>query len=394
MSTQTVRRTPAQVAQALQDWLKVVGTAWPPAMVAAKEGAPCTGMVTAPGAIPDAATAAFCRQRIAALAEPAVLAAKLRHDLGDPLQSAWRPLGHVLAVVTEEDHLGVIATMVAAALTGNRLTLKARHNLAALLSLREALGWGEAECRIDDWPSQTQDDAHLLQGVQGIVLAGSEALIRHYRSAARPGVRLIEYGPRISAALLTHWPASAEAQARCVAALVHDTGLFMQGVCSAPQWVLVPDADAAQQLFDALAARLDAMPPLPEADRLMNWRVAQEMTLEQRLGAPSQVAWCAQSGWGVSLTDWDMAWRWPRGFRVLVGGLERLEGLAPALQTLGVWPDAANVRPHSSAFHCCTLGRMHERPLLAPHDGQWELAQWVNFVSSDAAVALAEGGAP
>jgi len=61
---------------------------------------------------------------------------------------------------------------------------------------------------------------------------------------------------------------------------------------------------------------------------------------------------------------------------------------------LGVWPDAANVRPHSSAFHCCTLGRMHERPLLAPHDGQWELAQWVNFVSSDAAVALAEGGAP
>lgn len=394
MNTPQVRRSPAQVAQALQDWLTTVGAAWPPATGVAPDTAPDTVGGAGSGVAPDAATAAFCRQRIVALADPSVLAAKLRNDLGDPAQRAWRPLGHVLAVVTEEDHLGVIAAMVAAALTGNRLTLKARHNLAALHGLREALGWGEAECRIADWPSHAQDDAQLLQGVQGIVLAGGEALIRHYRSVARPGVRLIEYGPRLSAALLTHWPASMDGQARCVAALVRDTALFRQAVCSAPQWVVVPDADAARQLFDALAAQLDAMPPLPEADRLMNWRVAQEMTLAQRLGAQAQAAWSVQSGWAVSLTGWDMAWRLPRGFRVLVGGLDRLAGLEPALQTLGVWPDAASVRPHSTAFHCCTLGRMHERPLLAPHDGQWELAQWVNFVSADAASGPAEGGAP
>lgn len=366
-----VLRTPAQVAQGLRAWLNDLGSAWPP--------------------IPDAHTAAFCRRRVSALADEAVLQAKLHGDLGGASARAWRPLGHVLAVVTEEDHLGVVAAMVAAALTGNSLTLKARRHLTVLHQLRDALGWTDAQCRIADWDSLGQDDESLLKGAQGVLLAGGEALIRHYRRVTHPGVRLIEYGPRSSAALVQSWPADPHEQSTLVSALVHDTVLFGQAVCSSPQWVLVPDVAVAQALLQALQPQLDALPPLAEGERLLQWRTVQELTLMQGLNAGIQVAWSAHSGWAAAITELADADRLPRGFRLIVGDMACLTQQDNMPQTLGVWPDAASVRADAHAFHCCTLGRMHERPLLAPHDGQFELAQWVNFVSHDLMVATSEG---
>lgn len=358
-------RTSAQVAQGLRTWLHDMGSAWPPAF--------------------DAHTAAFCRHRVSALADEAVLQAKLEGDLGTSSTRSWRPLGHVLAVVTEQDHLGVVAAMVAAALTGNRLTLKARHHLKVLHQLRDALGWTEAQCRIADWDSEGQDDEALLRDVQGVLMAGGESLIRHYRRVARPGVRLIEYGPRSSAALVPCWPTDPHEQSALVSALVHDTVLFGQAVCSSPQWVMVPDKAVAQALLQALQARLDDLPPLGERERLLQWRTVQELNLMQGLNADIQVAWSAHSGWAAAIMDVADAGRLPRGFRLIVGDMACLVQQDNMLQTLGVWPDAGALGAEVHAFHCSTLGRMHERPLLAPHDGQFELAQWVYFVSQEPA---------
>lgn len=351
-------RSPAEVARALRAWLGRLPADWPPA---------------------DPATTAFCRRRLAMLANEAALSAKLASDLGE---RPWRPLGHVLAVASENDHMGVVAALVAAALTGNRLTLKCRAGLAALLALRDALGWDESACRIADWDSQEQNDGELLAGIDGIVLAGSEALIRHYRQAAAPRVRLIEYGPQMSAACIAAWPATAAEQAACVDALVRDTTLFLQNVCSSPQFVLVPDEAAARDLFAALAARLASLPVLPEEIRLQQASKAQELRLLARLGGAVDVAFDATTGWAVTRSPADPADWLARGFRLIVGGPETLRDAFPPLQNLGVWPSPA-ARLAEAALHCCRLGRMHERPLTAPHDGHWELAQWVRFVSCD-----------
>jgi hypothetical protein len=328
---------------------------------------------------------------VAALARSEVLQAKLSQELGDH-DLAWQPLGHVLAVVTEGDHLGVVAAMVAAALTGNRLTLKARHHLGSLQALRDALGWTPEQCRIADWDSAGQDDGAWLAGVDGVVLAGSEALIRHYRQVVRPGVRLIEYGPRLSAALLCTWPEDTAEQARCVDALVRDTVLFAQGVCSSPQGVWVPDQAAARALHEALASRLDALPPLPEATRLAQWPEVQALALRHRLTGGAPVAWSAQTGWTSAILEPEDASPTWRGFRIRVGGWVALNRLPAMPQTLGLWPAAAARPAQARAFHSCAWGRMHERPLLAPHDGQWELTQWVHRLSHDASPShLGEG---
>ncbi|RIX48272.1 MAG: hypothetical protein D3M94_05110 [Rhodocyclales bacterium GT-UBC] len=354
------RRSPAEVASALRLCLQGWQDDWP---------------------VADVATAEFCRQRVRMLADEKVLTAKMNADLGD---RSWRPLGHVLAVISENDHLGVIAALVAAALTGNRLTLKSRSSQPALLALRDALGWNDDACRIADWDSLSQRDDELLTAVDAVLMAGSADLIRHYRQVAAPGVRLIEYGPQMSGAGIAEWPASAALQNACIDALIRDTCLFMQNVCSSPQFVLVPDDDTAKAVFAALVARLANLPSLPEEIRLRQLLKARELALLARLGEAVKLEVNAETGWGVSISAMDTANWLPRGFRLIVAGSAML---APILQTFGIWPasDAVSAEfpDDVPVYHRCRLGRMHERPLTAPHDGQWELAQWVRFISCD-----------
>ena len=358
-----LRCSPHEVARALQNWLARLPTDWPPA---------------------DPETTHFCRQRLDAFADEAVLTAKLTSDLGN---RPWRPLGHVLAVISENDHLGVVAALVAAALTGNRLTLKSRTGRAALESLRNALAWDETACRIADWDSRAQNDDAVLDGVDAIVAAGSASLIHHYRRTAVPSVRLIEYGPQMSAAYVAVWPDSATEQTACVDALVRDTTLFLQNVCSSPQFVLVPDKAIARALFSALAARLSTLPPLPEEIRLQQSIKAQELRMLARLekaGEADELAIDTDTGWAVAYAPADSSLWMPRGFRLVIGNVGNIDTLRknfPPLQTLGIWPSPGNRPEEETALHCCRLGRMHERPATAPHDGQLELAQWVRFVS-------------
>ena len=364
-----LKRTPGQIAHSLHHWLDEQENDWP--------------------AMTEPLTADFCRRRVASL-DAQALQAKLVADLGTPGLRAWQPLGHVLAIVTEEDHLGVVATMVAAALTGNKLTIKARRHLSALHRLRDALGWTEEQCRIADWASTGQDDAALLKGVHGVLLAGGADLIRHYRSVTPPGVRLIEYGPRTSAALVQGWPQDESGQTALVSGLVNDTVMFAQSVCSSPQWVCVPDDATAEALFNALTSRLDALPPLSGNARLTQWRAVQELTLMQRLEPGIRLAWSARSGWAAIAASPAHALSLPKGFRVITAADASRGEPEAMLQTLGVWPYSMLAESGPSAFHRCPLGHMHERALVAPHDGEFELAKWVHFVS----VAPAKANTP
>jgi hypothetical protein len=357
------QRSPTEVAHALQHWQQQLPHDWPPA---------------------DALTQTFCRTRLTTLGQAPLLQAKLHADVG---HGDWRPLGRVLALVSENDHLGMVAAVVAAALTGNQITIKTQQPLGILEALRKALDWTPDDCRLLRWHSPTQDDAQVLAGIDAVLMAGSEALIRHYRRVADASVRLIEYGPRLSAAWVQSWPAQAGAQADCVRALLHDTAVFAQNVCSSPQLVLVPDQATGLAVWEALAAELSTLAPLPEALRLAQLGACQTLRLAARLNPDIRLACDTNTGWAVSLTPWDSVWTLTRGLRLVVGDLAALDRHCPGLQTLGVWPDAAYARWHSRAFHCCALGRMHQRTLLAPHDGQRELVQWVQLLSCEPAPA-------
>lgn len=336
----------------------------------------------------DPATAAFCRRKLRELAAPGLLAQKLARELPGP----WEPLGRVLLVIAEHDVLGTVAGAIAARATGNRLRVKARTTRPLLAGLARALELGPDACELLDWDGRAQDDRAVLDGIDGVLLAGGDELIRRYRAAAPPGVRLIEYGPKLGAAAIGGAIADPAELDALAAALAHDVTLFGQGVCSSPQVIFVDDERTA----GALRARLLAapLPPLPEADRLLQLVRSQELALLARLGEPIEVELEPRSGWGVTIAPRapsparDPAHRLPKGFAFVAGPLdEELAAFAranrPRLQTLGTWGRVPEV-PGAGFTHRCPIGRMHERSPLAPHDGFLELAALARLTSREA----------
>lgn len=317
----------------------------------------------------DARTLAFCRARLAELA--AALPGKLASELGG---RAHRPLGRVLIVVAEHDVMGTLAAVVAAHATGNRVRVKARTTRSLLVALATALAIDD--CEILDWDSRAQDDAAVLDGIDGVLLAGGDELIRHYRRVTPPGVRLVELGPKVSCAAIGADAGDLEPLAD---ALVADVTLFGQGVCSSPQWILADDA----AIVPFLCARLAQCTALPAETRLLQHARGEALRLRARLGEAIAVHLDATTGWGVTVSR-TLDDRLPKGFAVVLGVADRLAELAHRhrreLQTLGI---AGEVPPAAGFTHVCPIGRMHQRSPLAPHDGFFELASLVTFTSRE-----------
>jgi hypothetical protein len=317
----------------------------------------------------DARTLAFCRARLAECA--AALPAKFASEIG---QRAHRPLGRVLIVVAEHDVLGTLAALIGAHATGNRVRVKARSTRPLLFAFAEALAVDD--CEILDWDSSVQDDAAVLDGVDGVLLAGGAELLRHYRRVTPPGVRLIELGPKLSCAAIG---ADAGDLDRLADALVADVTLFQQGVCSSPQWILADD----EAIVPYLRARLARCPVLASDARLLHHTRGEALRLRARLGESIAVHLDATTGWGVTVAR-SLDDRLPRGFAVVLGVADSLAELARRhrreLQTLGI---AGRVPPAAGFTHVCPIGRMHERSPLAPHDGLFELASLVTFISRE-----------
>ncbi len=324
----------------------------------------------------DPATDAFCRERLQAFQDLPLLRRTLREAFG---KHTWRPLGMLLLVISESDPLGTLSGFLGAFLTGNRMRLKARRSLTLLQHLKDALSLPDEACTILDWESAGQDDRALLRGVDGVVLAGGEDLIRHYRRVTPASVRLIEFGPKLSALVLD--PAGEEAFP--LDTLVAETTLFLQEVCSSPRFILLPDPTKGQRLLEALRPRLSLAPTLPLEQRLAQFAKARELALRQSVAVHDP-----HSGWGITLTPCLAPDLWlPKGFQIITGplrlSLDRAAALWPGrLQTVGYW--GREPTPDLSPFtRICPLGVMHCRPLSASHDGFFPLPALVSFVSRE-----------
>lgn len=332
---------------------------------------------------PDPATDRFCCDYLARLCQGNELREKCCNELGN---GVWRPLGRVLLVASEKDALGTSLGFMACFLTGNAMRIKARRSGPLLRALREALDLDEQSCEILDWESTGQDDATLLSGVQGMVLAGGESLIRHYRGVAPTSVRLVEFGPKLSAIAVGEL-AEREIPA-LVTGIIHETCLFLQDVCSAPRFILVERHEQAERIFQALTEQLPGLPPLPEAIRLAQRGKAAARELMQRAagGTASNFAFNAETGWAGTLDREFSPERWmPKGFTLISGAVDQhivqAGTLWPgALQTLG-YAGNWRPRPETPFSRVCPVGAMHCRPLTAPHDGCFELAALVVFLS-------------
>lgn len=349
----------------------------------------------------DASTNLFCRSWLEKLtARPDLLEAKISGELGS---KCWRPMGRVLVVVSERDVLGTALALFGGYLTGNRLRIKARATASLLAELAAAIGINADECEVLDWDSKDQDDAKLLEDVQTVVLAGSERLIAHYRKITPPQIRLVEFGPKLSVAAIGKTAVEKDLEG-IAGALISDVCLFLQEVCSSPRFILVEDDATAASLYTLLEKKLPLLPKLSEDIRLKQALLARQRgTLNNLFKSKAKTSFCAESGWAVTLDREFTPESWLyKGFTIISGSIQQHLAIAAerwpgALQTLGlagfnygsaenreggcVFSDIPEYMPDAGFTRICPLGKMHERPVTAPHDGFFELSSLVRFMS-------------
>jgi hypothetical protein len=323
----------------------------------------------------DPATADVCLSSLRRVCDDDLLVKKVESELG---AAPWAPLGRVLVVVSENDVLGTAFALLGALVTGNQVRVKARHTRDLVESLVAALG---AAVEVDDWQGHAQDDDALLADIDAVLVAGGDEVIRRYRRAAPAHVRLIEWGPAVSAAAVG---ADADPADRAMLdRLVADVTLFGQRVCSSPQLIAV-DPGVAGPLFARIRDRLAELPRLSDDERLAQHARACQLELLGRLDGRVRVALERRTGWGVTTSaSIEPALRLHRGFALVVGPVSSTLGdLARRhrrrLQTLGTWGAPP---PRAGFTRVCPIGAMHARSPLEPHDGVFELTRLVDFLS-------------
>ncbi|MGD9787887.1 MAG: acyl-CoA reductase [Sulfuricellaceae bacterium] len=225
-------------------------------------------LLSSPDARPDEANATL--DSIAAFLDREVLEHKLRRELGgtDPFTprrigyddhrfEAWCPLGLLVHVapgnVSSVAPLSVVEGLLAGNInflkTSTNATLFPQRLLAALLDHDPG---GELAPFVYAARLSSREPEKLRQlfaAADGISAWGGETAIAAVRSMAPPGVRVVEWGHKISFAYLAAEKLHDEAS---LAAVARDVCKIEQQACSSPQCLYI-EAESREQLFDFAA---------------------------------------------------------------------------------------------------------------------------------------------
>lgn len=330
----------------------------------------------------DENTQQFCLSRLERLTENQLLEQKIHRELGGKY---WHAPKRLLIIVSEKDPLGTLEALCAAYLIGSKIRLKARLSINYLQQVKRILSLDDEECEIIDWQSHLQNDQQILSGVDTVLLAGGEALIQHYRQITPPHIKLVELGPKISGMAIIG------KQLPAIELILYDIALFHQQVCSSPRFILLDNPLAAEALYHQLITTLGHLPILSDNLRLQGISQFREHRFTYSLSTPDKPSvYSEKTGWGVTYQTEFAPQAWlTQGFQLVVASIEdslkQAQTLWPGrLQTLGYFGDLDSLSLQQYSFtRYCPIGRMHQRPIHAPHDGFFMLSALVNFISKE-----------
>lgn len=372
----------------------------------------------------------FSPQMVAAELEaiPAVLSrpaleTKLRAELGDlDALDAWRkgpsgagltrafPRGVVLHVSSGNVSVGGSLSAVEGLLTKNVNLIKAASDdpyfpilFAESLKEHDPTGVIGESLAVLAWSGRTSNLHKVFQAdCDAIVIWGGEEVVHEYRRDLPLRCRLIEYGPRISLAVVGQEVLADPAKA--AKALAADVGLWDQSACSSAQVVYVEDASgdgaAVDAFVEALAGALEAfqteypMGPLGLPEKAEITKEREMAKAEMAMGQARLVVPERGQHWTI-VVESDPTFKVSPLFRTVY--VKRVADLAdvpaliapygPLLQTcgLGVAPararDLAERLARAGILRCTALGEMTGGFPGEPHDGVYALAELVRWVS-------------
>ena len=321
-------------------------------------------------------------------------------QLGSPRALRAEPLGVVLHVVSGNVFFGPCESLLAGLLTRNVNLVKRPGGSADFLSwffrsLEQAAPRLAAITALLDWHGGSEDiESHLGREVDGIIVAGDMETIAGYRRLASPLTALVEFGPRVSLAVVSR----AALDVVDVAGLARDVALWDQLACTAAQCVYVQGENGAMHLAERLAAALQELArTLPEGEAGLDERIeiarfrdtarfAEAMGTARVFGGSGELASVVFEKDPVFAPSPLRRSVRVKPYEELANLTATLKPLRGILQTVGLAVSALERdRYHEflsamGARRFCSIGAMNEPAPESVHDGTMELQRLTRWV--------------
>ncbi|HAZ09392.1 MAG TPA: hypothetical protein DCZ01_12940 [Elusimicrobia bacterium] len=361
---------------------------------------------------------------IPALLDRRALAARLRAELGraDALER-WSiepaadfavraaPLGAVLTVAAGNIFLGCIDSVLMGLLTNNVVLLKTsaadrEFPLLFAESLRAADPEGSVArtLAVVSWKSgDAAVEGVFKASLQGIAVWGAEEALRAYRKDLGLGCRLLEFGPKLSFAVvsrrgLKRWGTREAARRAAV-----DIARWDQAACASPQALFIQGPE--RPFLAALASELQKISrllpkgPIRPEEAVVSLEARHRALAAELLGQGEILASPRGQDWTVAFRKRPGLRTSPLGRFIQISPYRDLEQLAalvsPAsahLQSAGLLVAPAQTGDYARTLsllgvtRCAELGGMLSAEAGEPHDGRRPLAELVRWVSAPQSV--------
>lgn len=321
---------------------------------------------------------------------------------------SWQPLGLMLHVLAGNVFLGGPGSWLEGVITKNANILKMSSGEKIFLPLFirslqavDVDGVVSKSVALIDFPSSEDKVIQTLKSaVDGIVVWGGEQAVKAYRKDLSLHTRLIAFGPKLSFSLITQKGITEDSLNSIAEALANDISIWDQNACTAPQLVYVQNKEIIPKLTEAigmaLAEKSKTLPAGPAdlntaveirkmrtvaeiaSGRGLSYLAASEKNLDYTVVVDNQTAITPSPlHRTIRLIPID-------DLQVVYSEMENLKGL---LQTVGV---AADLNEQMEIHHqlarmgatrIVDLGSMAGGEIDDPHDGQYDLAQFVHIIT-------------
>jgi|GEM_PF-1223624 len=320
---------------------------------------------------------------------------------------AWQPLGSLLHVISGNVFLVGAGSLIEGLITGNvsifKMSSDERLFLPALLrSLQECDMDGvlsRSVAAVDFPSSNTEIISEFKNRVDGIVVWGGEEAVKGYRTDLPARTRLILFGPKLSIAVVTEAGLRERDLPALADALAQEICIWDQNACTAPQVCFVQGEEFAIKLAEGLRAPLEEftkkLPPgkpgIETAVEIRKLRTVFEIAEARKEGR------LLESTMGVDWTvivDRDQTIESSplhrtlrivpfNDFTEVVKAMEPFRGY---IQTVGLCAGAGETScliaklAECGAIRITDIGQMAGGEIDDPHDGSYDLPQYVNIV--------------
>ncbi|MBI4860219.1 MAG: AMP-binding protein [Candidatus Riflebacteria bacterium] len=333
------------------------------------------------------------------------------HDPGFGGSFTLRPRGVLLHVCAGNVFLGAVDSLVMGLITKNVNVLKLSRTdphlpvaFARSLAEHDPDGHVSSAVAVACWKGGDAAVEEVFKaGVDTIMVWGGEDSVKTYRQGLGLATRLVEYGPKLSGAVITRRGLAQADPADVAERLATDLIMWDQAACSSPQTVYVEDLEGpgsgvralAPLLSGALEARSRDLPPgkmtLDEKVEVRKCRELARFSMAQGEGAVWESSGLEHTlihetrpGFVVSPGNRTL---FLKSFRDLGVVIEEFRAVASYLQAVAVVaaPDemASLTLSLAEAGACrfTAAGGMSSVKLGAPHDGRYPLAELVRRVA-------------